>query len=322
MMLFATVSALLIALTGTIHVHPLQTATPLPQLTVSVQFDISNPDSARKQVDYAAELGARYVVFNILWRDIEPERGQFNYTALGIYREIISYMRSKGLQPIVILGSEDGYPEWAKDLIDRYYACATKCYGYHVNVSITFNYTGNSTPEWIRDAVKRSVEAYLKNGGPEIELKTIEYVMKTCPDYYRASAKGFLTREELAEISMRCPALPIKVSSAELERGVVYVKPLPQTYEILKRLVNCEPGAVSIYGTGVPPEAYTMNKCVQQCYNTYISAFLNEAYQYVKAVTSELREVYRYQLGIELKYFGCPEPNLLDTAFIEAPSRG
>jgi len=49
------------------------------------------------------------------------------------------------------------------------------------------------------------VEAYLKHGGSEIGLKIIEYIMKTRLDYYRAFAKGFLTREELAEISKKCP---------------------------------------------------------------------------------------------------------------------
>jgi len=326
--LLMTVSVLLTVLAGT-YVHPLQAVAPPPQPVVSVHFDISKPDIAKKLVDYAAELGARFVRFDIWWRDIEPEMGQFNYTALLIYRDTISYMLSKGLYPIVILGSNGGYPQWARDLLNQYSLCVSDCYSYPVShpsvctadASTAFNSTINSSPEWIRDAVKKSVEAYLKHGGPETELKTIEYIVKTCPDYYKASAKGFLTREELAEISKTCPTLPIKVSPAELEKGVVYVKPLPQTYEALKRAVKSGPGAASVNGAGVLSEAYTGNNCVHQCYY-YISAFLNESYKYAYVVSSWLWGVHYYQLGNEQNHFIDPVPDQFDAAFIEALGRG
>jgi len=197
------------------------------------------------------------------------------------------------------------------------------------DASTAFNSTINSSPEWIRDAVKKSVEAYLKHGGPETELKTIEHIVKTCPDYYKASAKGFLTREELAEISKKCPALPIKVSPAELEKGVVYVKPLLQTYKALKRAVKSGSSVASTCGANVLSEAYTTNNCVQQCYY-YITAFLNEAYQYAKVVASVLRRleyepwnlVAYYQLGNEQNHFIDPVPDQFDAAFIEALGRG
>jgi len=244
-------------------------------------------------------------------------------------------LQIKGLQPIVILGSNGGYPQWASDLLNQYTECTAWCYSYSVSrpgtrttdASTVFNSTVDSSPEWIRDAIKRSVEAYLKHGGPETELKTIEYIVKTCPDYYRASTKGFLTGEELAEISKKCPALPIKVTPAELEKGVVYVKPLPQTHEILKRLVNGEPGAASTRDANVLSEAYTTDDC--GC-NYYISAFLNEAYQYAKVVASVLRRleyepwnlVAYYQLGNEQNHFIDPVPDQFDAAFIEALGRG
>jgi len=51
------------------------------------------------------------------------------------------------------------------------------------------------------------MKAYLKHGSPKAELRTIGCIMKTCPDYYRASAKGLLTREEPAENSKKCPSI-------------------------------------------------------------------------------------------------------------------
>jgi len=76
--LLMTVSVLLTALMSATYVHPLQVVAPPPQPVVSVHFDISKPDIAKKLVDYAAELGARFVRFDIWWRDVEPEMGQLH----------------------------------------------------------------------------------------------------------------------------------------------------------------------------------------------------------------------------------------------------
>jgi len=332
-----TVAVLLTALMGAAYAYPLRAAVPPPQPVVCVHFDLSKPlDLAKKLIDYAAELGAKYVRFDIWWKDIEPEMGQFNYTALNIYKEIISYMRSKGLQPIAILGT--GYPEWATDLINEYFYCTTFCYNYPVSYPGVYTAAASTVsssianpsldvsaprPQWIRDAIKRSVKSYLKHGGPEIELKTIEYMMKTCPDYYRASAKGYLTADELAEISRKCPGLPIKVSTAELGKGVIYVKPLPQIYEALKRSSVKSKSSASTCSVDVSSEEYTIEDCIQQCYDMYIGAFLNEAYRYARLVASWLGySIDHYQLGNELNHFRDPVPDAVDAAFIEALGRG
>lgn len=324
------VAVLLTALMGAAYAYPLRAAVPPPQPVVCVHFDLSKPlDLAKTLVDYAAELGAKYVRFDIWWKDIEPEMGQFNYTALYIYWMIISYMRSKGLQPIAILGT--GYPGWATNLIDKYYTCMGSLEPnplsypglYTVAVPTESNSTADpslevSAPDlqWIRDAIKKSVKSYLKHGGPEIELKIIETVMKTCPDYYRASAKGYLTAEELAEILKKCPALPIKVSPAELKKVVIYVKPLPQVYEVLKRAVKSKPGAVGTHGSDISTSS------LEDCY-TYILTFLSEAYRYARLVASWLwYSIDHYQLGNELNHFIDPVPDELDAAFIAAFGRG
>jgi len=315
------VAVLLTALMGAAYAYPLRASVPPPQPVVCVHFDLSKPlDLAKRLVDYAAELGAKYVRFDIWWKDIEPEMGQFNYTALYIYWMIISYMRSKGLQPIAILGT--GYPEWALDLLARYYEC-TRNPVYLTGVSTASSSAANPSLEvsnpslqWIRGAIKRSVESYLKHGGPEIELKIIENIMKTCPDYYRASAKGYLTVDELAEISRKCPELPIKVSPAELGKGVIYVKPLPQVYEALKRAVNSRSGTVGAHGFDI------FTSPLEDCY-TYILAFLSEAYRYARLVASWLwYSIDYYQLGNELNHFRDPVPHWLDAAFIAALGRG
>jgi len=340
------VAVLLAALLGAAYTYPLRAAFPPPQPVVCVHFDLSKPlDLAKKLIDYAAELGAKYVRFDIWWKDIEPTMGQFNYTALDIYKEIIIYMRSKGLQPIAILGT--GYPKWAEDLILRYYSCKFFCrlicglFNFEPNplsypdvdatmVSTVFNLTADPSleasdpsPQWIIDAIERSEESYLEYGGPEIELEIIENIMETCPDYYEASAKGFLTAEELAEISKKCPGLPIRVSTAELELndGVIYVKPLPQIYTYYEVLKGAD---ASTYSVGVSPEFWWWCPfCIRRCYNIFIGAFLNEAYQYAKVVASSLWYlVDYYQLGNELNHFINPVPYEVDSAFIAALGRG
>lgn len=98
------------------------TSPPPPEPAVCTHFGKwVSLSLAQRLVDESADLGAKYIRFDVWWDEIEPVEGQYNLTALNYYKTIIDYMKSKGISPIVILGT--GYPEWVRSYIDSYWEC-------------------------------------------------------------------------------------------------------------------------------------------------------------------------------------------------------
>ncbi len=302
-----TIVLLIIPLADAFIGHSVRASVPPPQPVVCIHFDSRkvSEELARKLIDYATELGAKYIRFDIWWNEIEPEPGQYNETALEYYGKIIDYMLDKGIRPIVILGT--GYPDWVEDLIYSYYLCQAEPMPASKEINratLIDNTIKLSLSKLIKDAMARSK----KHFNPIAELKLIEYVKRVCPAYYYASAKGYLTRDEVIKIVKECPRLPIKISLVYLKEDRILVISLPQKYRELKMLVSRVTSQISS----------TLNDC-----DEIMETVLEKAYLYAKKVAEYLwYRVAYYQLGNELNHFIDLMPSEYDAAYIEALGRG
>ena len=87
-----------------------------PATAICIHFPPSMPLwKAELLINYAKDLGAQYIRFDVRWNVVEPKKGVFNMTALARYKHIIEYMESLGIYPIVIVGT--GIPGWASGLL-------------------------------------------------------------------------------------------------------------------------------------------------------------------------------------------------------------
>lgn len=68
----------------------------------------------QKDIDLMAELGIDSYRFSIAWPRIFPEKGRYNPEGMAFYKELIAYMKSKGIQPSVTLYHWD-LPQWVED---------------------------------------------------------------------------------------------------------------------------------------------------------------------------------------------------------------
>ncbi len=83
-----------------------------PATAICIHFPPSMPLwKAELLINYAKDLGAQYIRFDVRWNVVEPKKGLFNMTALARYKHIIEYMENLGIYPIVIVGT--GIPGWA-----------------------------------------------------------------------------------------------------------------------------------------------------------------------------------------------------------------
>jgi len=69
------------------------------------------PERDVAMIEKARELNAKYVRFDIWWKDIEPEEDKFNENAIAYYKAIIEEIKKNGMEPLVIVGT--GIPDWA-----------------------------------------------------------------------------------------------------------------------------------------------------------------------------------------------------------------
>ncbi len=295
------------SLTNALTAYSIQTSVPLPQPVVCIHFSSSevSEELAKELIDYAVELGAKYIRFDIWWEEIEPVPGQYNETVLEYYKEIIDYMRNKSIEPIVILGT--GYPSWVVYLIRGYYIRQLK--PIHVPVEINKvilvdNAINEKLSGLIKDAMIRSKNHF----DPIVDLNLIEHLKNACPIYYYESAKGYLTRDEVVKIARVCPGLPLKISPMYSKDDRIPVTPLPQRYKTLNALI----------GRGTLQVSSTLED-----YNNNMEIVLERAYLYAKKVAEYLwYRVAYYQLGNELNHFADLMPGEYDAAYIEALGRG
>ncbi len=57
----------------------------------------------KEDIDLMAELGYSVHRFSIEWSRVEPKKGQFDEKEIGHYRNVINYMKEKGIKPIPML---------------------------------------------------------------------------------------------------------------------------------------------------------------------------------------------------------------------------
>ncbi|CAN5155348.1 glycoside hydrolase family 1 protein [soil metagenome] len=66
---------------------------------------------AKKDIDSMARIGTTSLRFSLEWARIEPQPGVFNPDALLAYRDLVIYMESKGIMPLITLNHLT-LPEW------------------------------------------------------------------------------------------------------------------------------------------------------------------------------------------------------------------
>ncbi len=187
---------LVVSIAGISVGKQLHASVPPPRSAVCIHFSTVMPmDLAKKLIDYTAELEAKYIRFDIWWYEIEPQLGQFNETALQRYREIIDYMVNKGIQPIAIIGTV--YPDRVSSLIDAYENCKNSVSSVSKESCNIVAKSERLIPSVISRALRDAMARSRQHFNPLLELKQIEYVKKVCPAYYYASAKGYLTKDEV-----------------------------------------------------------------------------------------------------------------------------
>ncbi len=75
------------------------------------------PQKDVQMIQKAKDLNAKYIRFDIWWKDIEPQKDQFNENAIAYYKAIINKIHQEGMDAIVVLGSSGGFPNWVKNLL-------------------------------------------------------------------------------------------------------------------------------------------------------------------------------------------------------------
>jgi len=302
-------------------------AVALPKPVVCMHFGSKVPLSlAEKLIDYAKELGAKYIRFDIWWSDIEPKEGVFNMTALRYYREIISYMEKKGIKPIAIIGT--GYPQWVRILVAEYYICKllTLPYiDYNVNHNVNYMYktidTSNYSGTGLNISKILSIVNYYRHNRTFIlqEFKFVNYIRKKCPILYYASLKGCLTLNDIKKILKECPWVPIKPDAIEIAatEGCVPITPFPLEYIELKKELQLGMHKRTMSDIVIKPNQ--LDVC-----GIYMLIVLRAAYQYAKVVSSYIGDLVNYyQLGNELNNpFVDIIPAEYDAAYIYALARG
>lgn len=57
----------------------------------------------REDIDIAKSLGHNMHRFSVEWSRIEPEEGNFDFNAIQHYKELVKYMKDRGIEPMVTL---------------------------------------------------------------------------------------------------------------------------------------------------------------------------------------------------------------------------
>ncbi len=305
---------------GSVLAYPINPVPPKPNPVVCIHFHSNMKlQLAKKLIDEAQKLGARYIRFDIWWYEIEPKKGVFNYKALRFYQEITNYMESKFIMPIAIVGT--GYPNWVLTLILEY---IISTYGFlalphspppfHILSQSSFQASKvpnlqNEKLEIIHKAIIDSLQHY----NPLLEIKILKYIAEHYPAFFNATKKGYLTPTEIRKLISKYPSL-----SQILSNNVDIYKcknkiPFPNLAERYTRAK----ALATIYKRGgykalIPDIAY----------NFLIIQVLEGAYQYAYTVAKYLwSTVEYYQLGNELNWINAM-PKDCDIAFIEALARG
>lgn len=159
-----------------IHFHYLsewKAGDPLPQKDIQM-------------IEKAKDLNARYIRFDIWWKNVEPQKDQFNENAFEYYKAIINKIHQEGMDVIVVLGSSGGFPSWVNDLLED---AGTGYYITKVNDSIVKIPTGHvdmktflKIAEENRIPIK-SENLYIVNGKVVIQARVTPEFLKEAKEY-------------------------------------------------------------------------------------------------------------------------------------------
>ncbi|KUJ92685.1 MAG: hypothetical protein XD40_2124 [Archaeoglobus fulgidus] len=75
------------------------------------------PKKDVQMIQKAKDLNAEYIRFDIWWKDIEPQKDQFDEDAIAYYKAIINKIHQEGMDAVVVLGSSGGFPDWVRNLL-------------------------------------------------------------------------------------------------------------------------------------------------------------------------------------------------------------
>jgi len=103
----------------------------------------------KEDIDLMADMGIKHYRFSVEWARLEPENGYYDGCAAVQYREMISYMKAKGIQPLMTL-HHFTHPMWFEKMggfaepenipvFLKFVAYAVRTFGDLVNEYITIN---------------------------------------------------------------------------------------------------------------------------------------------------------------------------------------
>ncbi len=313
--------------------NTINTTTPPPPRT-AVCLHLHADDSlsfVNRLASEAKDLGAEYARFDIWWNEIMPKPGEIDLDKIIKWGEIIETVRSKGLKIIAILGTGYGstkyrYPDWVIATIVLYDLCLADCNGGPLKKNSFCPCSGLhktiSIPREIESKILKSLALSLMNFNIDAALAEINYVKKTYPELYRASAKGYLTLEEAQVIFKKYPMLKQFIGygnrSNRIKKDEIYVKPYPilekiytRWKEVRKRLKNIN-DPVRILQAWDPCGCYKI-----------MEDLMYKAYKYSKTIAGSFGwDIDYYQLGNELNHPIDYMPSEWDAAFIYWLSQG
>ena len=142
------------------------------------------PQRDIQMIEKAKDLNAKYIRFDIWWKDVEPQKDQFNENAFEYYKAIINKIHQVGMDVIVVLGSSGGFPSWVNSLLEDagtgYYV--TKVNGKDVKIP-----TGRvDVKTFLKIAKKNRIPVrnlYIVNGKVTIQARVTPEFLKEAREY-------------------------------------------------------------------------------------------------------------------------------------------
>lgn len=153
----------------------------------------------REDIDLMAELGYNAHRFSIEWSRIEPRKGQFDEKEIEHYRDVVKYMREKGIEPVPMLHhytnplwfmneggwikekNIDYFAEFVRKLADEFE------FNYWLTLDEPMVYAFNSCLD------DKTPPAYLINNSWPQREKSFKMVFKVASNLLKAHARSYET---------------------------------------------------------------------------------------------------------------------------------
>ena len=172
------------------------------------------PQKDIQMLEKAKDLNAKYIRFDIWWKDVEPQKDQFNENAFEYYKAIINKIHQEGMDVIVVLGSSGGFPSWVNNLLedDRTGYYVTKVNGKDIKIP-----TGRvNVKTFLKIAKENRIplrNLYIVDGKVIIQARVTPEFLKEAREYASKVAQelGYLITYYQLGNELNHPADPIQM---------------------------------------------------------------------------------------------------------------